>query len=241
MAQQAGDAIRHRLVVAAVTCAVGFVVVAGLVTTGWSRLTEADRGWSSRAYAFTLAHNDFEHVAQVISDLANGWTVTVLTGMVALLLAARRRWLLGWWLVLTVSGSAVLSTCLKVGLERLRPASAGDLTSAHGFSFPSGHTQAATVTYVAIILVVGWQILHPNRAARLVSAALVTALVGAIGLSRIYLGAHWPSDVLGGWLSGSAWVLVATVVLLDRSRGSSRHRLEGPTDVNSVGDDPLEQ
>ena len=137
-----------------------------------------------------------------------------------MLLAVRRKWLLGWWLVLTVTGSALLSTALKVGLERMRPASAGELTSAHGFSFPSGHTQAATVAYVAIVLVVGWQVLRPARRARVLSAVLVVVVVGAVGLSRIYLGAHWPSDVLGGWLSGSAWVLAATAVLLSRLRAT---------------------
>ena len=209
--------IRHRLAAAAAACALGFAVVAALVTAGWSPLVTFDEDWSSRAYAFTLAHDHFRDVAQVVTDLADGWTIAALAAVVAVVLALRRMWLLAWWLVLTVAGSALLSTVLKVGLDRLRPLSAGELTSAHGFSFPSGHTQAATVTYASIVLVVGWEVLHPSRATRVASAVVVTLVIGAVGLSRIYLGAHWPSDVLGGWLSGSAWVLAATVVLLGRA------------------------
>ena len=175
----------------------------------------------------------------MITNLAYGGTVTVLTGIVAVVLALRRRWLLGWWLVLTVAGSALLSTVLKVSLDRLRPDNAGELTSAHGFSFPSGHTQAATVTYVSIVLVVGWQVLSPGRAARVASTIAVTVVVGAVGLSRIYLGAHWPSDVLGGWLSGSAWVLAATAVLLGIARSSPGDQ-PGPDSVTGEAGDQLE-
>ncbi len=224
MPQQATALVRRRLIIAAAACALSFIVVAVLVTAGWAPLARADRDWSSRAYGFTLIHDNFKNVAQVATNLANGWTITVLTGVVALLLAARKMWLLGWWLVLTVSGSALLSNLLKLGLERMRPRSAGELTSAHGFSFPSGHTQAATVTYVAIVLVVGWQVLQPNHVGRIASAGFVTVVVGGVGLSRIYLGAHWPSDVIGGWLSGSAWVLAATVVLLTRHSRSATDR-----------------
>jgi undecaprenyl-diphosphatase len=219
---------RRRLLAAALGCAAGFLLLAILVTSGWSRLVAVDERWSGRAFAFTLAHPTFEDATRFVTNLADGWTVTVLTAVVALVLAARREWLLGWWLVVTVAGSAVLSTVVKVSLERMRPDSAGELTSAHGFSFPSGHTQAATVTYVSVVLVVGWQLLRPSRAARVTSVVAVTLVVGAVGLSRIYLGAHWPSDVLGGWLSGSAWVLTATLVLL--SRLAKRHEPSAVTE-----------
>ena len=97
----------------------------------------------------------------------------------------------------------------------------GVLSSAQGYSFPSGHTQAATVTYTAVVLVVGWQLARPGPVARRTSAAIVVAVVAGVGLSRIYLGVHWPSDVLGGWLLGSAWVTAATFVLLRYVRSPS--------------------
>lgn len=207
-------ATRRHLVEASVACAVGLLVVAVLVLAGWGPLADLDSGWSARAYAFTVGHPAFESAVRVVTALGDGWTVSVLTAAVAIALAARGRWLLGWWLVLTVAGSALLSTALKHGLERVRPPSTGGLADAHGFSFPSGHTQAATVTFTAVVLVVGWQVLRPGPAARAASAAAVVVVIAAVGLSRVFLGVHWPSDVLGGWLSGSAWVTGATAVLL---------------------------
>ena len=112
-----------------------------------------------------------------------------------------------------------MNTLVKTTLEQTRPPTAGIQTSAHGFAFPSGHTQAATVTYVAVVLVVAWQIRQPERWARRVGATAVSVLVVAVGLSRVFLGGDWPSDVVGGWLLGTAWVTTATVLLLVWQRG----------------------
>jgi undecaprenyl-diphosphatase len=146
--------------------------------------------------------------------------VTVVTAVVAIVCLLIRRRRLGIWLAVTVAGGALANTAIKYAMERVRPATAGVLTSAHGFAFPSGHTQIATVTYPAVVLVVGWQLRQPGRLVRRISAAVVTLVVAAVGLSRIFLGVHWPTDVLGGWLFGSAWVTASTAVLL-RSAAAS--------------------
>ena len=127
MAEPGDPVIRHRLAAAAAACAVGFAVVAALVTAGWSPLVTVDEDWSSRAYAFTVAHDDFRDVARWSPTWRTAGRSRPSTGVVAVVLALRRRWLLAWWLVLTVAGSALLSTVLKVGLDRLRPESAGEL------------------------------------------------------------------------------------------------------------------
>jgi undecaprenyl-diphosphatase len=207
---------------ASLVCGVAFALLAILVASGWSRLAALDERVSARWFAFTLEHRWCEALARAATFLGNGWTVTVLTGVVAVTLAVRGRWLLAWWLVLTVAGSAVVGTVVKVSIERTRPDSAGILTSAQGFAFPSGHTRSATVLCVAVVLVVGWQVLHPARRARVAILAVVTAVVGSVGLSRVFLGAHWPSDVLGGWLLGSALVSGSAVVLLRMT--ASDHR-----------------
>ena len=109
----------------------------------------------------------------------------------------------------------------------MRPATADLLVPAHGFAFPSGHAQAAAVTYPAATLVVVLLLsAQGRRAARAVSAALVLLLVGAVGVSRVFLGAHWPSDVLAGWLVGSAWVGCAVGVLMTMQE-RLRSRLQG--------------
>ncbi|MGW5240690.1 phosphatase PAP2 family protein [Monashia sp. NPDC004114] len=134
--------------------------------------------------------------------------------------------MLAVWLAVTVGGSALLNTTIKLALERTRPPTAAALTSAHGFSYPSGHTQAATVTYSAILLVVGWRACRPGPQLRLASATIVAVLVAAVGASRVLLGAHWPSDVLGGWLLGSAWVAAAAIALSPKDACRAAHQVE---------------
>jgi undecaprenyl-diphosphatase len=156
--------------------------------------------------------------------------ITVVTALAVIVCVARgHRWL-AWWLVPVVAGSAITNSLAKVVAGRVRPSTAGLETSAQGFAFPSGHTQAATVTFVAVVLVVGWTVGRPARWLRRASCVAVVVLVAAVGLSRVLLGAHWPSDVLGGWLLGSAWVTAVTVVL--NRRRSGQGLFSGPASVD---------
>jgi membrane-associated phospholipid phosphatase len=202
-------------------CGVFFLLLAIAVSVGWDSLVAFDKRWSSRAFSFTLAHGWCETLARAATSLGNGLTVAAATAVAAIVCVVARRRMLGLWLAVTVAGSALVNSAIKYAMERARPTSAGLVTSAHGFAFPSGHTQIATVTYPAVILVVGWQLRQPGQLVRRVSAAVVTVVVAAVGLSRVFLGAHWPTDVLGGWLFGSAWVTASTAVLLRGVAASS--------------------
>jgi undecaprenyl-diphosphatase len=175
-----------------------------------------DEKWASRGYGYVADHAALQAGARFATALAGGVTILAITAAACIVCLLARRTLLAVWLAVTVGGSALLNTTIKLSLERTRPSTAGALTSAHGFSYPSGHTQAATVTYSAILLVVGWQLYRPGPRLRLASAVLVAAIVAGAGASRVLLGAHWPSDVLGGWLLGGAWVAAATIVLYRR-------------------------
>jgi undecaprenyl-diphosphatase len=208
------------LVPASAVCAAAFALLAGLVSAGNPRLTDLDFRWQHRAYAFTLGHDWCASLAHGATWLGSGAGVAVVTTAAALRCLVGRRAGLAGWLVATVAGSALVNAVAKAGLGRVRPSSAGALTSAQGLAFPSGHTQAATVTYVAVVLVVGWRAGWVPERLRPASVVVVTAVVAAVGLSRILLGAHWPSDVLGGWLLGSAWVTAATAVLVRARRAS---------------------
>ena len=206
--------VTARLLWASLACAAVFLVLGAAVSAAGAGLAGFDSRWSQRFFTFTFEHTGFQSVVRLATALGDGWTVTVVTTAAVIWCVIRRRWALGLWLVAVVCGSAGLSTLVKHGVSRVRPATEGLLASAQGFSFPSGHAQAATVTYTAVVLVVGWQLARPGPAARRWSAVMVVLVVGAVGLSRIFLGVHWPTDVLGGWLLGSAWVTAATFVLL---------------------------
>lgn len=118
----------------------------------------------------------------------------------------------------TLGGTAI-SEGLKVGFARPRPdlvAHAVDVTS---MSFPSGHAMLSAVTYLTLgALLARTQQKRRLRAYILGAAVLVTLLIGA---SRVYLGVHWPTDVLGGWCLGAAWALVCwtAATLLTRESG----------------------
>jgi undecaprenyl-diphosphatase len=182
-----------------------------------------DEKWASRSYAYVADHAGLEAGARFATALAGGVTIVAVTAAACIACLLERRTLLAVWLAVTVGGSALLNTAIKLSLERTRPSTAGALTSAHGFSYPSGHTQAATVAYSAIMLVVGWQLCRPGPRLRCASTMFVAAIIAGVGASRVLLGAHWPSDVLGGWLLGGAWVAAATMVLARRQMRRVRH------------------
>ena len=144
-----------------------------------------------------------------VTHLADTATVTVLCVAGALaLLWLRRRWL-ALLVVVAIAGNALLNITLKAIFSRARPLHDPAEALVRGFSFPSGHSSGAVVAYgmLAYVLI---RCLSPALAARfrmpLVLAA--TALAFTIGCSRIFIQAHFATDVLAGFASGSAWLAV---------------------------------
>ncbi len=111
------------------------------------------------------------------------------------------------WLAL---GQAV-RLLISRAIARPRPPTAVHLVHASGYAFPSGHTATATMSYALLATLLALAFPRIRRWI-LVSAAAVIAL--AVGLSRVYLGVHWPSDVIGGWAFGLAWLTAGWVIAL---------------------------
>lgn len=128
----------------------------------------------------------------------------VLTALTLVLLIRHKR-RLALYVAVTGLGTAVLSPLLKNLVDRLRPVVADPVATAGGRSFPSGHTLAVTV-WVGVVLLVLLPVV-PARYRRLAVGVGATVVV-VVGLTRIALGVHYLSDVLGGWLVGSGWLLV---------------------------------
>ena len=151
---------------------------------------------------------------------AAGGVILILIGIavvVALLLTHRVRAAVIYGAAM--AGASLWTQVVKAYVGRLRPPD-GALVPAPGFSFPSGHTLNSTVTYGLIALLV-WRTNLPAWIRRMVAIALATLIV-LIGLSRIALGVHYPSDVVGGWLAGVAIVAVVAV--------STREPVNDPVD-----------
>jgi undecaprenyl-diphosphatase len=123
-------------------------------------------------------------------------------------LAARGRWRAGLAIVLGYAVTDATVALVKLIVSRPRPEE--NLTEASGFSFPSGHSAMSVAVYgcLAVALARGCR----ARGARAAFVLAGIGLVVLIGLSRIYLGVHYPSDVLAGWITGAAILIPAWIV-----------------------------
>lgn len=141
-------------------------------------------------------------------DLTALGGVTVLTlavvATIVLLLAERLRTTALLVAAATLSGSWVV-TALKDAFGRARPGIVDHLVAASGMSFPSGHAANSAVVYLTIAALVSQ--VAAARAVRNAVVAIAVLLVGMIGATRVYLGVHWPSDVLAGWSFGTLWAI----------------------------------
>ncbi|HLZ46201.1 MAG TPA: phosphatase PAP2 family protein [Gemmatimonadales bacterium] len=157
-------------------------------------------------------------IAVDVSRLGTGITLSALGLLVALLLAIRRAWLLleGW--LTAYLGAGVLNQALKTAIHRPRPVHSAILSS-ESWSFPSGHAMGSLIGYgMLAYLVIAYLPTGKNHRTAIVIAA--TVLVLAIGFSRLYLGVHYFSDVIGGFGAGVLW-LSACISGLEVARRAS--------------------
>ena len=140
-----------------------------------------------------------------ITALGGGTVLTIVVLATIGLLLMQRAWVTAA-LVLAATWSGSLAVqLLKVHVDRARPLLVPHLVDAGGMSFPSGHSANSAIVYLTMVGLVS-QIVR-GRAVRNYLVVLTVLLVGAIGCSRVYLGVHWPSDVLAGWSFGTLWAL----------------------------------
>jgi len=144
---------------------------------------------------------------RALTDLGGHlWMVPLGVATFALLFRRARR--AGAFYAFAAGGSAVLNEGLKLVFARPRPSLIDPVYTARGLSFPSGHSQAS-MTFALALLLALWRL--ESRGRRAAVALLVFPLV--IGATRVYLGVHYPSDVLGGWALGATWVLLCDLWL----------------------------
>jgi len=114
-------------------------------------------------------------------------------------------------LMVTMAGAVILNFALKVSFGRIRPVPFFDTSLPESYSFPSGHSLYAACFYIVLAWLAASRI--QNKSLRILIWSLAVLLALLIGLSRIYLGVHYPSDVIAGFSAASVWIL--TVILTD--------------------------
>jgi undecaprenyl-diphosphatase len=128
--------------------------------------------------------------------------------------------------IFAVGGGAFLSEALKMGFARPRPDVVEHWAVVQSASFPSGHAMLSAIVYLTLGML--FARLHEKRRIKALSIGVGIALTLIIGLSRIYLGVHWPTDVIGGWALGAAWASLCWLVALRLQRA---HLVENESEI----------
>ncbi|MER9298435.1 phosphatase PAP2 family protein [Mesorhizobium sp. M0621] len=196
----------------------GMVIAAGL--WGFEELMEVARATTPHAFdteimlAFRKAGQPdspigphwLEGAMRDITSLGSGVVVVLIVTAVILYLLLIRRPATALFVFVAVAGGQILSSLLKAGIDRPRPELVSHLVSENSLSFPSGHAMLSAVTYLTLGALAARFL--PGRTTKIyvLSLAVLTTLL--VGISRVYLGVHWPSDVLAGWCAGFAWAML---------------------------------
>jgi undecaprenyl-diphosphatase len=160
-----------------------------------------------------------EQVAIDISALGGATVVILLSMCVGGHLLLRRRWRRVVLLVVTIAGGHLLSHTLKLAYGRERPSVVPHLAEVDSASFPSGHSLSSSVIYLTIGALLAQA--AARRREKIYLMGLAFALTFLIGASRVFLGVHYPSDVIAGWIAGTAWALACWMVAT-RLRGARK-------------------
>lgn len=156
----------------------------------------------------TLRRPLLNGIAMDITALGSAVLLSLFTLLALLVLGLNRDWRDARYLVAGSAGAAIWIELLKNTYIRDRPNPAGRLVEATGFSYPSGHAFAATAFYLVLAFLMCRYFETTRARASLIAFATSVAL--CVCFSRLYLGVHYPSDVLSGFLLGAAWALVLT-------------------------------
>lgn len=208
------SAMTHRSTatgVAVFTVLAAFAVLTAAIVGG--RMDGFDRSLLLALRSLAPAHLPLgprwlQESARDVTALGGFTTLTLITMIAAALLTIHRRGRSAVVLVAAAIGAQVTAEVIKHYVNRPRPLLVPHLDLVYSSSFPSGHAVMSPTVYLTLATLVS------ATAARSATGPVVfgvaTLLVAAIGVSRVYMGVHWPSDVLGGWLLGSVFALAAS-------------------------------
>jgi membrane-associated phospholipid phosphatase len=203
-------------------------LLSALVVIHWHPLLGVDGDISRTTHRWAVRDHALTHVVRVLSD----WVWDPLT--MRLVCAAAAVWLVwrhaAWWTALwlaaTVTLAAIAQQTIKDAVGRPRPVWPDPVDSAHYAAFPSGHAMTAAVVCGLLL----WLLRRfgPGRVGWRTAVAVAVVSVVGVGVTRVWLGVHWPSDVLGGWLFGALVVALAVMVHAWPRRRRAERPVGGP-------------
>ena len=148
--------------------------------------------------------------ARDVTSLGSPAVLTLVTAACLGFLALKRQWDAAIFVLASICGGSVLSSALKNLLQRARPSFAAAAAETQTYSFPSGHAFLSAVTFLTLGALLARMEPRPGVKIYILAVAIVITIL--VGISRVYIGAHWPSDVLAGWCAGAAWAILCWLV-----------------------------
>lgn len=200
------------------------LVFVGLLLPLWGFAELADEIHEQEAIVFdepilrmahAMAREGFDRFFVLMSKLGYGWGVVPFDIALVIVLSATRRFREASFAAIALGGSALLNLAAKPAFARDRPALWDSIAPETTYSFPSGHAMGS-MTLACVLVLLVW---HTRW--RWPMVALMAPFVALVGLSRVYLGVHYPSDILAGWAFAMAWV-VAVYLVVYRANGRQR-------------------
>jgi undecaprenyl-diphosphatase len=211
-------------------CAWGFLELADYVSEGETH--ELDKTImlalrNPQNPADPLGPGWLEEAARDLTGLGGDTILFIVTAsaIIYLLMAGKRAAAL--LVFVAVDGGLLLSTLLKMEFDRPRPDLVAHAVRVYTASFPSGHATLSAVTYLTLGALLTRVV--PKRRIKVFFMGLAIFLTLVVGASRVYLGVHWPSDVLAGWCVGAAWASLCWFVALQLQR---RGQVEPPGETS---------
>lgn len=188
---------------AGIVCGALALALLALVAARWSPLMRLDRDVADALHRRAVTEPGLVHVNRILTDwLWDPWTMRALIAVAVIVLWWRGARLLAAWVAVTSLVSSLLQQGVKAAVGRERPRWPDPVDSAHYAAFPSGHAMTAMVSCGLLLWLLRRSGTRPWIRRTALAAAGISVL--GVGLTRLYLGVHWPSDVLGGWLLGAA-------------------------------------
>jgi undecaprenyl-diphosphatase len=202
-----------------------FLKLAGEVTEGETNAFDSKILLALRRpgdLADPIGSRSLEESMRDITALGGVTFLTLLTVVATLALLFHRKRVQALTFAVTVIAADVSSEVLKQLYDRPRPTLVPHGSYVYSASFPSGHSTMSAATFLTLATIIAS--LEPQRSTKALAYAVAIALTVLVGFSRVYLGVHWPSDVLAGWALGAAWAFAAWIVLNRVTKPAPSHR-----------------
>jgi undecaprenyl-diphosphatase len=231
--------LRRSALVFAVISAVlagGFLALSRAVVTG--RTANVDREIllamrEPQDVSDPLGPRWFEEACRDVTALGGGTVLALLTATVTAFFWLALMHRAAIYIVVAIIGAGLLSFTLKAAFDRPRPDLVPHGMSVYASSFPSGHSMLSAAVYLTLGMVASRFV--PRRRLKVFFIVVAVGITAAVGASRVYLGVHWPTDVLAGWAVGAAWALVCwCIAACLQDRGVIEQDLDHPGDVKRV-------